>query len=145
MYFGGDGYVGKFYAANADDGQNITASIQQAYSYFDARGQNKRFTMVRPIFLTTNAAPTVLCGINVDFQSQNNLGAVTFNPSSVGVWDTGLWDEATWGDENYTVNKFWQGVTGIGYAGGVVMNVAAQDTEVRWSSTDFVFEDGGVL
>ena len=145
MFFGGDGYVGKFYEGNADNGVNITASVQQAYSYFDARGQNKRFTMVRPIFLTTNAPPTVLCGINVDFQSQNNLGAVTFNPSTVGVWDTGIWDASSWGDENYTVNKFWQGVTGIGYAGGVVMNIAAQATDVRWSSTDFVFEDGGVL
>jgi hypothetical protein len=36
-------------------------------------------------------------------------------------------------------------VTGIGYAAGIILNIATQDIDVRWASTDFVMEKGGVL
>jgi hypothetical protein len=146
MYFGGNGFVGKFWDGLSDNDTNIKASCQQAYSYFDARGQLKRFTMVRPILFTDNGTPTVLCGINTDFDTQNNVGQVTFNPAlvSVGVWDTSTWDNADWGGGN-TISKQWQGVTGIGYAAGIILNIASQDIDVRWASTDFVMERGGVL
>jgi hypothetical protein len=146
MYFGGNGYVGKFWDGLSDNDQNIKASCQQAYSYFDARGQLKRFTMVRPILFTDNGNPAVLCGINTDFETQNNIGQVTFNPAlvSVGVWDTSLWDDADWGGGN-TISKNWQGVTGIGYAAGIILNIASQDIDVRWASTDYVMERGAIL
>ena len=146
MYFGGNGFVGKFWDGLSDNDTNIKASCQQAYSYFDARGQLKRFTMVRPILFTDNGTPTVLCGINTDFDTQNNVGQVSFNPAliSVGIWDTSTWDNADWGGGN-TISKQWQGVTGTGYAGGIILNIATQDIDVRWASTDFVMEKGGVL
>jgi len=146
MYFGGNGFVGKFWNGLSDNDTNIKASCQQAYSYFDARGQLKRFTMVRPILFTDNGTPTVLCGINTDFDTQNNIGQITFNPAlvSVGIWDISTWDNAEWGGGN-TISKQWQGVTGIGYAAGIILNIASQDIDVRWASTDFVMERGGVL
>ena len=146
MYFGGNGFVGRFWDGLSDNDQNIKASCQQAYSYFDARGQLKRFTMVRPILFTDNGLPTVLCGINTDFDTQNNVGQVSFNPAlvSVGIWDVGLWDENDWGGGN-TISKQWQGVTGIGYAGGIILNIASQDIDVRWASTDYVMERGAIL
>jgi hypothetical protein len=146
MYFGGNGFVGKFWDGLSDNDQNIKASCQQAYSYFDSRGQLKRFTMVRPILFTDNGLPTILCGINTDFDTQNNIGQVSFNPAlvSVGIWDTSTWDDAEWGGGN-TISKQWQGVTGTGYAGGIILNIATQDIDVRWASTDYVMEKGGVL
>ena len=146
MYFGGNGFVGRFWDGLSDNDQNIKASCQQAYSYFDARGQLKRFTMVRPILFTDNGLPTILCGINTDFDTQNNVGQVSFNPAlvSVGIWDTSLWDDAEWGGGN-TISKNWQGVTGIGYAGGIILNIASQDIDVRWASTDYVMERGAIL
>jgi len=146
MYFGGNGFVGKFYDGLSDNDANIKATCQQAYSYFDARGQLKRFTMVRPILFTDNGLPTVLCGINTDFDTQNNVGQVSFNPAliSVGIWDVGLWDENDWGGGN-TISKNWQGVTGIGYAAGIILNIASQDIDVRWASTDYVMERGAIL
>ena len=146
MYFGGNGFVGRFWDGLSDNDQNIRASCQQAYSYFDARGQLKRFTMVRPILFTDNGLPTVLCGINTDFETQNNIGQVSFNPAlvSVGIWDTSLWDDAEWGGGN-TISKNWQGVTGIGYAAGIILNIASQDIDVRWASTDYVMERGAIL
>ncbi len=146
MYFGGNGFVGKYYESFADDGQNITGYVQQAYNYFDSRGQQKRFTMVRPIFLTDNGYPTVLCGVNVDFDVQNQLGAVTFNPvGTIGAWDTGVWDVNTWGGGGLVVSKIWQGVTGVGYSAGIAISIASQGIEVHWASTDYVMERGGVI
>jgi len=146
MYFGGTGFVGHFWNAYSDDNNNINAEVQQAYSYFDARGQLKRFTMIRPIFQTDNGIPSVLAGINVDFATQNDLGSVSFNAqnAAIGSWDNAIWDTSQWGGA-LSITKSWQGVTGIGYSGGVVMKIASQGIDVHWASTDYVMERGGIL
>ena len=146
LYFGGLGLVGKYFDGYSDNGTNINASVQQAYSYFDAPGQLKRFTLVRPILQTDNGAPSVLCGINVDFDYQNQLGTVTFNPSatSLGVWDGAIWDVSSWGG-NLSLNKIWQSVSGLGFSGGMNMSMASQGIDVHWASTDYVMEKGGIL
>jgi hypothetical protein len=146
MYFGGNGFVGKYYDSYGDNGNNIDGYVQQAYNYFDSRGQQKRFTMVRPIFLTNNGYPSVLAGVNVDFDVQNQLGAVTFNPvGDFGIWDITDWDDCVWSGGGLTVSKIWQGVTGVGYAAGIALSIASQGIEVHWASTDFVMERGGVI
>jgi len=146
MHFGGDGFVGNFYTASSDAGSNITAAVQQAYSYFDTPGQNKRFTMVRPILQSDGGTPSVLCGLSVDFQPIDNTGAISFNPSSqtVGIWDSAKWDANNWGGGLITT-RIWQGVTGIGFAGSINLTAVAQGIELHWASTDYVFEAGGVL
>jgi len=146
IYFGSNGFVGKFWDTFADNGNVITATVQQAYNYFDSRGQNKRFTLVRPIFLTDNGLPSVFCAINTDFDTQSQLGQVSFNPTAltIGIWDVATWDNNFWGG-TLTVNKDWQGVSGIGYCASISLNVASKGIEVHWASTDFVMEAGGVI
>ncbi len=146
MFFGSVGFVGEFYGDLSDGGNNITASVQQAYSYFDARGQQKRFTMVRPIFLTDNGLPTILSNISVDFETNPNVGSLTFNPNAtnIGIWDTSKWDQSYWGGA-YLLSKDWESVTGIGYAGGLFLQTASQGIDVHWTSTDFVMETGSVI
>jgi hypothetical protein len=146
MYFGSNGFVAQFYTTNSDDGENIVATAQQAYSYFDSVGQLKRFTLVRPILQTDNGLPTVLCGISTDFDTVPLTNQIAFNPAlvEIGIWDSGLWDEASWGG-GLTATKFWQGVNGLGFAGSVNINVASQGIEFHWASTDYVMETGGVL
>ena len=146
IYFGSNGFVGNFYNQTSDAGANIVATAQQAYSYFDSRGQLKRFTMVRPILQTDNGLPTVLCGISTDFDTVPLTNQLAFNPNSLdtGIWDVSLWDEASWGGQLF-VTKYWQGVTGTGFAGSININVASQGIEFHWSSTDYVMEVGGVL
>ena len=146
MNFGGDGYVATFYTSNSDNGTNISSAVQQAYSYFDSPGQNKRFTLVRPILQSDGGSPSILCGLSVDFQPIDNIGSITFNPSSqeVGIWDVAKWDDNSWGGGLIT-NRIWQGVTGIGFAGSINLTAVAQGIELHWASTDYVFEPGGVL
>jgi hypothetical protein len=146
MFFGGNGFVGNFYDGFSDAGSNIVGNVQQAYSYFDSRGQLKRFTLVRPILQTNSQVPTVLCGISTDFDTVNLSNEITFNPSlsTASTWDTAKWDQNNWGS-GLTVTKVWQGVNGIGYSGSVNLSVASQGVDFRWASTDYVMERGGVL
>jgi hypothetical protein len=147
IYFGGNGFVGKFYDTFADAGTNIRAFVQQAYSYFESRGQQKRFTLVRPILLTDNGLPSVLCGLSTDFETVDLTSQISFNPAilQTGEWDLDTWDNANWGGGSLVTTKIWQGVTGLGYAGSVSMNVVSQSIEFHWASTDFVMERGGVI
>jgi hypothetical protein len=146
IHFGGNGIVGDFYQATSDNGNNIVATCQQAYNYFETRGQQKRFTLVRPILQTDNGLPTVLCGISTDFDTTPLTNQIAFNPSIVltGLWDVSKWDGASWGGGLVTT-KIWQGVTGLGYAGSVNLNVASQGIELHWASTDYVMERGSVI
>jgi hypothetical protein len=146
IYFGGSGFVGKFFDTNADNGAQISATCQQAYSYFDTPGQQKRFTMVRPTFLVDVGAPGIYCGINTDFQTQNNLGKVTFQPfvSTTGIWDAARWDNDVFAG-NLVISRQWQGVTGLGYSGGINLNMVSAGIDVHWVSTDFVMEKGTVI
>jgi hypothetical protein len=146
LYFGGNGFVGKYYDGFSDDGNPISATCQQAYTYFDMPGQQKRFTMVRPTFLVDSGAPGIFCGVNTDYQTQNNLGEVSFNPTPtiIGVWDAGTWDENNWAG-NLVVYRNWQGVTGLGYSAGINLNIVSKGIDVHWVSTDYVMEKGSVL
>jgi hypothetical protein len=146
MYFGSNGYVGLFYTSNSDNGTNIQATAQQAYSYFDSVGQLKRFTMVRPILQTNNGIPTLAAGISTDFDTQTQFGTLSFNPSIVagGVWDISVWDDALWSAGDVTT-KVWQGVSGLGFAGSINLAIASQGIDLKWTSTDYVMEKGGVL
>jgi hypothetical protein len=146
MYFGGNGYVGLFYTSNSDNGSNIQATAQQAYSYFDSPGQLKRFTMVRPILQTNNGIPTLAAGISTDFDTQTQFGTLSFNPAIVkgGIWNTSVWDDALWASGDVTT-KVWQGVSGLGFAGSINLAIASQGIDLKWASTDYVMEKGGVL
>jgi hypothetical protein len=149
MHFGGNGVVCTFYSALSDNGNNISAFAQQAYSYFDSPGQQKRFTLVRPILQSDGGIPSFLTGIAVDFDTQFNLGAISFNPntSSVGKWDSAVWDSAAWnwGSGSLITTKQWQGVTGIGFSASMAIQVVSQGIDLHWASTDYVMEKGGVL
>jgi hypothetical protein len=146
MHFGGDGFVGIFYQANSDAGTNIQAVAQQAYNYFEAPGQLKRFTMVRPILQTNNGVPALSAGISVDYDPEVQFGTLSFNPSIVagGIWDASLWDDALWAS-GFITTKIWQGVSGLGFSGSINFAIASQGIDVQWTSTDFVMEKGGVL
>jgi len=146
IYFGGTGFVGKFFDTNADNGAQISATCQQAYSYFENPGQQKRFTMVRPTFLVDVGTPGIYAGINTDFQTQNNLGKVTFvnTPTTTAVWDVAKWDADVFAG-NLVISRQWQGVTGLGYAGGINLNMVSAGIDVHWVSTDYVMERGTVI
>lgn len=163
LYFGGDGFVGRYWAIPSDNGSNIVANVQQAYSYFGERARTKRFTFARPTFLIDaglnnnepGSKPGVVLDMNVDYALQNNLAPATFNPAlaAIGLWNPTAvpagganWDSgAVWGSGQLEVSQEWQSVSGIGFSAGLAMNVASQGIALRWVNTDYVFEPGAIL
>jgi len=142
-YFGGNGYVGRAWYTNSDNGANITAVALQAFSSFDSPGELKRFTMAKPIF-RTSGNPAIYTNINVDFNLATPTTILNYTPTLTGTWDSGRWDSALWGG-GLSVLQQWQGVNGVGYYGAPVVTTASNNLDVRWVSTDIVIEKGAVL
>lgn len=142
-FFGGNGFVGKAWDTNSDNGSNINAVCIQAFSKFGSAGKLKRWTMAKPIF-RANGTPSVGMSMNVDFDLNNSTQSLSFTPNNNGLWGTGLWDVATWGGD-FNIIQNWQSFFGIGYYGAPQLNIASQGVDVRWVSTDIVYETGAVI
>lgn len=142
-YFGGAGIVGKAWDTFADNATNIMSDCQQAFSYYGARGQLKRFTMMRPMLLTNGAAP-IFCGLNIDFDLTAPTATFTPTASTAARWDVALWDQGVWSG-GLTPQLVWQGVTGIGYAAAPRILLQQMGIETHWAATDVVYERGAIL
>ena len=143
-YFGGSNYVGLFWNSFSDGtATNITGNAQQAFNYFNMRGQTKRWTMIRPT-LRTNGIPAAMAILNIDFTDYDAIGQLSFSRTTAGLWDTAVWDTAIWGSA-LNVSNAWQGVNGMGYCAGLRIKISAYGIESHWASTDFVMEPGAVI
>lgn len=142
IYFGGPNYVGKAWNGLADDSQNINATAQQAFSEFGTPMQ-KRFTMMRPI-LWTNNSPSLVAGINIDYDQNIPQSTLNFVPTGFAVWDAAVWDSSIWGG-GLQIAKAWQGVTGVGMTGSPTLKAATNGNEVHWAASDIVFETGWTI
>lgn len=143
LYFGSTDAVYQADTGLSDDGNNITGVVQQAFSYFGSKGQNKKFQMVRPIIISEGSIVPALL-MNTDFQ-ENRTVTTSYSFGSNGTaWDVGSWDTSSWiSGDNLTAK--WQSVSGVGFSGGLRLVTELKDISCGWVSTDFVFEVGGVL
>jgi len=143
LYFGGSTKVYKADTGSDDNGADIDTDCQQAFSYFKSRGQTKKFTMARPIFLAEgDINPAIV--LNVDYERRVPSATPSFTAGGGSLWDVSSWDVTDWGSEDNIIKK-WQSVTGVGYCGGLRIKTMTQGIGVRWQSTDLVYEPGGVL
>lgn len=145
LYFGTAGGISKAWDTNADAGTNINFNAQQSFNYFGGGGQ-KKVNMVRPI-ISTDGTPTILFGVNTDFDTSDPLGNPTFAPvnQAPAVWDSALWDgTGVWGGE-MKIKRDWQTAFGIGFCIAGHMKGYSKDVRLRWASTDYLVDAGGVL
>lgn len=143
LYFGGNTVVKKADTGQSDDGSNINAVCQQAFSYLGNKGQIKKFSMARPVFSAEGVVnPAVL--VNVDFQQNRTTVAPSFSGGAGAAWDDGDWDSFDWGGGD-TLTAKWQSVTAVGYAAGVRVYAELKDISCKWQATDLVYQRGGVL
>lgn len=143
LYFGGSGFIGEAWNTFADAGQAIQTQGLQAFSYFGATAQLKRFTMMRPTFYASSP-PAVSGQINVDFDQSPATATLSAASAIGGLWDTGLWDTAIWG-AGLELSRLWQGAAGVGYCGAPNVATNTNAIELAWLSTDIVFETGGII
>ena len=143
-YFGGAGYVAKAWTAGTsgfvDDVNNITGKCLQAFNYFDTRGVKKIFTRARPSIFS-NGFPAISVGVNVDFSLAESLSPLAYVPATAALWDTAIWDTSVWGSDLEIQNN-WQGVTGVGFCGGLALQSTSKNINIQWAATDVVFQLG---
>lgn len=144
LYFGTAGAVCKAWDTQADIGANVNFEAQQSFNYFGGNAQLKQVKMLRPIISTDNAL-SVLLGVNVDFDTSAPTGVPSFSPSSSALWDIATWDGAFNWSGDLQVKKDWQTAFGIGYAISAHMKGATNTARLRWASTDYLVDDGGVI
>jgi len=140
MYFGDNGNVYKFWSGEDDNGADIVADAQQAFDYFKAPGKIKKFGMVRPI-LEASGAMSPSLGVSTDFVVSAPMGTASYEADNTAVWDESPWDDTPWA-AGPTIRKRWQSTSGEGISGGVRMILNANNIEVKWHATDFVYEVG---
>ena len=143
IYFGSTDYVAKAWDTEADNATNIVADALPAFNYFGKQSQLKRWTMARPV-LQSDGTSGILVGLNVDFDTAAPVGVPSFNVTTQATWDVSTWDNGIWGG-GLTVRKDWQGASGMGYCAALHIKVATQNADIRWVSTDYVIEPGGVI
>jgi hypothetical protein len=142
-YFGGNGFVGKFWDSYADNGNTITGDVLQAFSTFGNPGLTKHWTLAQ-LFFNATGAPSINASINVDYDATLNYAPVAFSPITYAIWDLSLWDVGIWGGGLATYKPY-VGLTGIGKAAAMRLVMATNQLEIHWQATNFVFEDGGFL
>lgn len=143
LFFGTSDSVVIADVGTSDNGSNINAVCQQAFSYFGNKGQIKAFKMVRPMFLSEGIInPAVL--MNVDFLQNRTTTSPSFSGTAGAEWDTSSWDSTSWGNENVLTRR-WQSVSGVGTAGGIRVVTATNGIGCKWTATDVVYEVGGIL
>ena len=136
------GTVLELWTGTDDDGSDIQNEARAAYWYTnDQRGRLKKFTMVRPNFLSDGEIPFAI-GLDVNFE--NNVPSNVPTPSSVVFADwTGscAWDECFWAETPQFVN-FWQTVSGVGQSASIHIKGATNDETIFWVANDWVYEVG---
>jgi hypothetical protein len=143
LYYGSIDTVWKAWDTYNDDGGNINAYVLPAFSGFGNPSILKRFTMTKPIF-RASATPRVRLSINYDFNTAFSTAPLSYSPGAGARWGIAHWGVATWGS-GQSVFQNWQGATGLGYYASSQLNMVTNGYDLRWVSTVFVYENGGVL
>lgn len=145
LYFGKAGKIYKAWEGHNDDGNTIMTDLLPAFSAFGSQSQIKRFTMAR-IFMGADSQFSYAGQINIDFDKISAPQSQQPSPvsSAVGRWDVALWDQSLWGGDIYPFARWMQGGQ-IGHYGTFRLKTASNSADVRYYSTDYVFEPGGVL
>jgi hypothetical protein len=141
LYFGGDGILVKADTGVGDDGVAVQADVKQAFSYFGARGQQKKFTLMRPV-LAIDGEIQLGLDINMDYADAAPSSTVTVNSGGGDPWSVS-WSVA-WGGAA-TIYRAWHSIRGVGFAAAPRLRVQSDEVRVSWSASDFAWEVGGLL
>lgn len=145
LYFGGVNLtVMKAWSGSSDNSVAISGSALQAFNYFGSSGQEKRFPMMRPVFLATGAIP-LSSRLNINFDQ--NIVNTDFSNTAVvngAVWDSAVWDIDTWQNE-FVQSTGWRGGNGVGFCAAPEIGISTANIHAKWVATDIVIEPGAIV
>ena len=142
-YFGGSGVVYKFDDGYDDAGVNIDADAVPGCTYLNSRARNKHVVAVQPV-TSSDGRVAVACDVAADFKVPN---VAYENPTFEGGasdWDTADWDDAAWSSGGF-ITQDWKHITSYGYNFRARVRVRTKGQLVKWYSTNYMFENGGLV
>jgi hypothetical protein len=144
LFYGGNGVVVKADVGTSDNGANIQTDLKPAFSNFGTSGQQKQWTMVRPVFTADNDF-AVIVALNVDFSDLPPTQPLSLPPLPLdAVWDISPWDSTAWNSGPKT--RFaWATVGGIGFYASLRMRTLSKGAQISLQSIDYVGQIGGIL
>jgi hypothetical protein len=143
LYFGGYQIIGKAWSGSDDNDAVIETSAVQAFSELGRPGIQKRVTMFGTV-LYTNGSPSINGGVNVDYDTRENIASLQTQASIYGLWGTGTWDSAVWGPD-LDIRKSWNAAAGVGNAFAPTLNTSTSGINVQWVNSTIIFEEGGFI
>jgi hypothetical protein len=144
LMYGTNGKVIWCDTGSTDNGAAITTSLAPAYSYFDAPGQNKQFTMCRPTF-SANGNIGISVALSVDYRPVMVNSSLSLPPQTgQSFWNTALWNISPW-SQTSVIRLAWESVAGVGYAASLNMATVSKVANVQLIAIDYVYQMGGVL
>lgn len=146
LYFASLTKVAKAWTGTSDFGGSIQGNARQAYNYFRARGRQKHSALVRPTISTTGAVNLSL-SLDADFSDAAFSSVPAASASSGFEWDASdaLWDSAEWAPDSETSRNWSTVPCNPFFAAALGLQASSSDATISWSSTDFVYQLGGVL
>jgi hypothetical protein len=144
LYFTAGTVVYKAWTGMVDSASNIEAYGKCAFSYFGAKGAQKKFTLYRPILLV-NGSLSFLTDLDVDYRDDTITGTATYSAITANVWDTAKWGTGIWGGGLDVVRQWTTPTEWEGFCAAGKLKVATNTLQIQWMANDYVFTTGGVL
>lgn len=144
LYFTKSTVVYKAWTGTADNGSNIEFYGKQAFNYFTPHGQQKSFTLYRPV-LAINAALAYLTDIDVDFEDDEMTGTASYAIVSGATWDSSNWDEAYWVAGLDVIKQWTSPNEWVGFCAAGKLKITSNSLTGQWVSNDMVYEVGNLV
>ncbi len=140
LYYGDGNSIQKAWTGNLDGTVPIQADVLPAFSYFGNKARNKYFTTVRP-YLQSTGTPSVLYGLNTDFNASDPQGALSYTPPTGMVWGSMVWGSMVWGG-GLTPITAWQTVGAVCNSAAVRLKIQNNGSDVRFTNMDYLYQQG---
>jgi hypothetical protein len=137
-----DGGVHLCFNSSSDDGEDITARLDTAWTVLQAPGNVKTLMEARPVLTTSTRAAVRMVG-RVDYSDAPPLPPWPFSTiTNALVWGSGIWGTNLWGGEDTTTRQ-WRAVSGEGYAVSIVMEARSNQSAFALNGINLRYEMGG--
>ncbi|WP_191057807.1 hypothetical protein [Geminicoccus harenae] len=148
LFFGTSaGTVMEANVGRSDDTAPIVYDIQPAFNYFGRRGQQKRFTMIRPV-LRSSQPINVSVEMLTDFEVRVPVAIPTVVDNAQSAWGVAKWGMGKWAGSRRARNE-WTGANGLGVCGTPRMRISTFGANgkgtIELVGVDVLYEVGGGL
>lgn len=143
LFFGDSNSVKIAWVGENDGMLPIECDALQSFQDFKSPAITKYFTMAKP-YLRSNGNPSILFGLNGDYNVQNISGTFSYNPPYGMVWGSMVWGTMTWGGSLRNITG-WQTYGSVFTSAAMRLKLQNNGSSTEWANTDYVYQRGGLL